>query len=260
MSLIVKSDIIAGVSPPINQNLSESLIDEFISIEKRYIQRDWEPAELDGGQFCEILSRILYHLDSLNLNLSKPVDDCLNYIENDSVTHNHLPRQNFLHIAKVIRAVYKFRSQRGAVHISPNYKPNHMDSRFIIESVRWCLFETIRLFWQGNQEEAAKVIRELLRFEIPVIGIYGDRLLVQRTDLSPEEEVLMLLHFAGENGFTRNELMQHLHLSSQKLTFVLTKLSASNSRKILEIQQKSYVLTDIGATFIRENLSEKLLL
>jgi hypothetical protein len=45
--------------------------DEFISAERRFIQRDWGPAELDGGQFCEILARTLYHQDSGNLNHTK---------------------------------------------------------------------------------------------------------------------------------------------------------------------------------------------
>ncbi|WP_334826646.1 hypothetical protein [Nostoc sp.] len=89
-------------------------------MERRYIQRDWEPAELDGGQFCEILARILYHFDSSNLNQSKPLDDCLRYIENEHVTHTMKSRHDALHLARVLRTVYKFRSQRGAVHISPN--------------------------------------------------------------------------------------------------------------------------------------------
>ena len=48
---------------------------------------------MDGGQFCEVLARVL-------------------------------------------QTVYKFRSQRGAVHISPTYSPNYMDANYVIEAVR----------------------------------------------------------------------------------------------------------------------------
>src|SRR5437773_2253485 len=119
MGLVEKQYIAKKLSPPCDEFLTNQLIDEFVSMERRYIQRDWEPAELDGGQFCEILARILYHKDSNNLNLSKSFDDCKRYIENEQVQHSLLPRQDVLHILKVLHTIYKFRSQRGAVHISP---------------------------------------------------------------------------------------------------------------------------------------------
>jgi hypothetical protein len=87
MGLIEKSYLISQISPPLDNLLASQLIDEFISMERRFIQRDWEPSELDGGQFCEVLARILYHIDSGNLNQSKYFDDCLRYIENDTVKH-----------------------------------------------------------------------------------------------------------------------------------------------------------------------------
>src|ERR1700720_4275451 len=98
MPLIDKATLIAKLAPPLDQSLTEALVDEFISLERRFIQRDWEPAELDGGQFCEVLARIIYHQDSGNLSLSKPYEDCLKYIENDQVPHALQPRRDALHI------------------------------------------------------------------------------------------------------------------------------------------------------------------
>lgn len=79
MGIIERNFLVSQISPPFDNLLANQLLDEFVSMEHRYIQRDWEPAELDGGQFCEILARILYHIDSSNLNQSKPLDDCLKY-------------------------------------------------------------------------------------------------------------------------------------------------------------------------------------
>ena len=149
MGLIEKKALIGRLAPPLVPFLVTQMVDEFVSMERRYIQRDWEPTELDGGQFGEILARILYHQDSANLNLKKQFDDCLAYVEDETNQNAHRvqPRQDSLHVAKVLRTIYKFRSQRGAVHISPQYKPNHMDSKFLMEAVRWCMNETMRLFW-----------------------------------------------------------------------------------------------------------------
>src|SRR5688572_13176069 len=103
MGLVERKALIAQISPPLDTFLATQLLDEFVSMERRFIQRDWEPAELDGGQFCEALARLLYHQDSANLDRDKPFDDCLKYIE-DAKSQNHhaiSPRRNALHLARV---------------------------------------------------------------------------------------------------------------------------------------------------------------
>ncbi len=260
MGLVEKQFLLSQLSPPLDGLLVTQLLDEFVSMERRFIQRDWEPTELDGGQFCEALARIIYHIDASNLNLTKQLDDCLRYIENDTVSHAMQTRHDALHIARVLRTVYKFRSQRGAVHISPTYKPNHMDSKFLIESVRWCMNETLRIFWQGDREKVAKAIRELLQFDVPCIGSFEDALLVQRTDLTPEEELLVLLHFAGETGFSRTELGRHSKCSASSVTRCLQKLEAADYRQIIFLGSGNYRLTDLGSKRIREQLADKLLM
>lgn len=260
MGLAEKNFIVHHISPPLDSLLTKQLIDEFVSMERHYIQRDWEPTELDGGQFSEILARILYHIDSGNLNQSKSLDDCLKYIENEQVSHTIKPRNDASHLARVLRTIYKFRSQRGAVHISPHYTPNHMDSKFMIESVRWCINEVLRIFWQGDREKVAKTIRELLQFDIPCIGQFEDILLVQRTDLTAEEEILVLLHYAGEIGFSRYELGRYTQYSASSVTKALQKLSSSQYRQIIVLSNERYRLTDLGSKRLREELADKLLL
>jgi len=260
VGLIEKRAILVRISPPLDNLLATQLLDEFVSAERRFIQRDWEPAELDGGQFCEVLARILYHMDSDNLNQGKPFEECTKYLENDQVPHALLPRHGILHLVRVLRTVYKFRSQRGAVHISPTYTPNHMDSKFVIESVRWCMNETIRMFWQGDKERAARAIRELLQFDVPCVGIFQDVVLVQRTDLTAEEEVLVLLHYAGEVGFSRGEIGQYSMSSAPSITRSIHALESPAKRQITLLGSGKYRLTDLGARRIRNELADKLLL
>jgi hypothetical protein len=259
LGLIEKRQLLAQLAPPLDTLLVTQLVDEFVSQEKRYIQRDWEPAELDGGQFCEVLARIVYHVDSTNLNRGKDVDECLKYIENDHVPHSH-PRREAMHLAKVMRTAYKFRSQRGAVHISPMYNANHVDSKLIIECVRWLMNDFLRIFWNGDKEQVAKAIRELLQFDVPCIGTFEGALLVQRTDLSPEEEILVLLHYSGETGFNRKALGQHAQCAAPRITEALQKLTAPDVRQIILVPNGNYTLTGLGHKRIREELSEKLLL
>jgi hypothetical protein len=261
MALIEKSKLLAQLSPPLDHLLTSQLLDEFISAERRFIQRDWEPAELDGGQFCEVLARILYHQDSGNLNQSKSFEDCCGYIENDQVMHAIVPRHTAIHVVRVLKTIYKFRSQRGAVHISPTYQPNHMDAKLVIENVRWAMNETLRIFWSGSDREAvAKAIRELLQFDVPCIGTFENVVMVQRTDLTAEEEVLLLLHYGGEHGLTRAEVGQYAQLQPPAVTRALQKLCAPDCRQAVLVANKRYRLSDLGSRRIREHLAHKLLL
>jgi hypothetical protein len=262
MPLVQIKSIFSHLVPPLDSQLVEQLVGEFRSLEKRFILGDWEPAELDGGQFAEVLSRILYHVDSGNLDRSRAVDHCLMYVEDFNSRNVHLvtPRHDALHMARVLRTVYKFRNQRGAVHVSPNYKANHMDARLMLECVRWCFGELLRQFWQGSKEDVARVIREILQFDVPCVGRYGESLLVQRIDLTAEEEVLILLHYSGESGMSRSELGRAAKCSAAGVSNTLKKLTSPQCRQIVELETGNYRLTDLGEKRLREELPDKLLL
>jgi hypothetical protein len=258
MALADKKLLISQIAPPLDFFLSTQLIDEFISCERRYVLRDWEPAELDGGQFCEIAARLLYQQDSGNLNLSKSVDDCLKYIENEQVAHAVKPRHNAIHIATVIRTIYKFRSQRGAVHVSPEYSANELDAKFVIEGCKWIFSEYLRLFWNGDRNKVANIIREIVQFDAPCVATFDDQILVQRTDLKSEDELLVLLHYAGDIGFSRRELGKHCLASPSSISTALTRLISPSVRQIIKLSSQNYRLTDLGQKRIRDNLAAKL--
>lgn len=226
MSLISKEILTGGICPPLDRNLVDQLLSEYISQEKRYILGDWEPATLDGGQFVEAAARIIYHQDSGNLNARKKVNDCLNYIEDPkSQFDHHFPKtKSAKHIAKALRTTYKFRSDRGAVHIDPEYSANQLDSRLVIEGCRWVLSEILRVFWTGDRQQVAKAIREILQYEVPAIGNYEGALHVQRVDCTVEEEVLLLLYWAGESGISRTDLGRFVRRSPPQVTRAIQSL------------------------------------
>jgi len=263
MPLVDKATLVLHLAPPLDAGLTTTLVEEFISQERRFIQRDWEPSQLDGGQFCEVLARILYHQDSGNLNPNKDFNECLKYIEDPDGNNRHQidPRRDALHLAKVLRTTYNFRSQRGGVHISSHYQPNHMDSKLIIEMVRWSFADTLRIFRKGtDREQVAKAIRELLSFDVPCIGRFEEVVMVQRIDVAADEELLVLLHYAGEHGFSRTELGKHAMLKPPAVTTALQKLTSPDVREVVLLKSANYRLTDLGSKRIREKLPDKLLL
>lgn len=120
--------------------------------------------------------------------------------------------------------------------------------------------ETLRIFWNGDREIVAKAVRELLQFDVPAIGKFGETVLVQRTDLNAEEELLVLLHYAGEAGFSRQSLGKYAQFAPSTITLALQRLIATDKRQIIMIGRNIYRLTDLGSKRVREQLAAKLVI
>lgn len=250
-------ELVSGVCPPLDDQLFRTLLDEYLSQERWYALGEWEPGELDGGQFAEVASRIVYHQDSGTLNQRKAVDKCLRYVENDANPHQFPEPQSARHLARAIRLIYKFRSSRGVAHISPTYNANQLDGRLVMDCCRWVLSEVLRIFWTGDAEEVARVIREIVRYEVPAIGEFEDRWLVQRTDVTTEEEILLLLRRAGEEGLLQARLVQFTGRARGTVSSALKNLSHQKRRQITRLSNRQYVLTALGCKTVLEELVDK---
>jgi hypothetical protein len=254
--------LIASLSPPLDCSLTRFLINEFISLERRYALADWEPAELDGGQFAEICARIVYRIDASNLNQRKQFDDCLKYVEDEKNSNKHAfpVRRTALHICKVLRTVYKFRSQRGAVHIDPDYTANELDAGMIIANVRWLMAEMLRVFWTSDRAQVAAAIREVVRYQVPAVLSIDGRHLVLRTDCGADEEILILLHNVGETGMSRGELGTSVQKAAPTITNALKELVSPKRRQGIKRADGMYALTPLGTKRLMEELAPKLTL
>ncbi|OJU88103.1 hypothetical protein BGO17_03970 [Candidatus Saccharibacteria bacterium 49-20] len=249
------ADLVSLLSQSIDGRLAQSLVDEFIELEEAFTARKWKATELDGGRFAEAASRIVYAIDSGNLNLTKGVDDCLRYIDSQQLSHAFPERQTAVHLAKVIRVVYKFRSQRGAVHVTPHYTANEIDSRLVQEMVRWILAELLRLFVVGDREVVAAIIRDLARFPFPLMRMFGDDAFLQATSFTTEEEILAHLLF-NRGGLAQADIVRVVPKDASGISRAIKKLQSASCRQIKKMGNK-WVLTDLGINRIEERLARE---
>lgn len=251
-----KSSVVAKLTPPLDSTLCGLLITEYISLEKRYFLRDWEPATLDGGQFCEIASRCVYHIDTQNLSMTKGVDECLAYVEDEkNQNRHHFPsRKDALQLCRALRLTYKFRSSRGAVHIDPSYTANEMDAKLVTETVRWIMCELVRIFWTGSPASAATVVKEVVSYRLPAIFYDGSAPLVQRPDLKTEDEILILLYDAGVSGMTLAQLRKSI--PRHRTTIGKTLAAVVGQRLATSTASSTWILTDRGRRSVETTLSD----
>jgi hypothetical protein len=230
----------------IDGTLALQLFAEAVDVEESFALKRWKYTELDGGRFAEVAARIIYSVDAQNVSLTRGVDECLKYIDNQSVSHAFPEKQSAVHLSKVIRSIYKLRSQRGAVHVSPTYSANEIDSRLVVESVRWILAEILRIFVTTDREVLASVVQELARFPQPLIRNYGGQPLLQSISFTTEEEVLIhLLH--ERQGMTMPQLVQVIPKDSTGVRKAVKRLAEAKVRQVVA-SGSIWEITDLGVT------------
>lgn len=243
-----------NLATTVDPTLAKQLIEEAVSIEEAFALRRWKYTELDGGRFAEVAARIVYAADSHNTSLTKSVDDCLKYIDNNQVPHNFPQPQASIHLAKVIRSIYKLRSQRGAVHVSPVFTANEIDSRLVLESARWVLAEILRIFGSIPRDDLAEIIQSLSRFPQPLIRMFGEVALLQSTTFTTEEEILAHLLFA-DSGLTATELTKAIPKDPSGIRRAATRLTTPKLRQVV-LREKAYMITDLGIQRVEEKINK----
>jgi hypothetical protein len=142
------------------------------------------------------------------------------------------------------------------VHVSPTYTANEIDSRFVVEGVRWILAELLRVFVTTDTLALVEEIEELSRFPQPLIRSYGGQPLVQSISLTTEEEVLAhLLH--DRDGMTQSDLVKVIPKDASGISRAVKLLSSARVRQIVYVGRLLQI-TDLGiarieARLIREN-------
>ena len=248
--------LVAQISPPLDRSLATALLTQFVDLERRFVVGDWEPATLNGGQFSEVASRIIYHLDSGTMNSRKSFDSCLAYVEDARNSNKHLfpDRPSARHLCKALRLIYKFRSQRGAVHIDPNHTANELDSTLVLSLSRWVVSEVLRIFWNGNRTEVAKTIRAIVRYRVPFVFEREGRSLVLWTNCTAEEEILLLIHNAGDVGLSRAEIGKAAMKTASAITRALKNLCSSAKRQVIKRDDGQFSLTPNGMKRVNEEI------
>ena len=158
-------------------------------------------------------------------------------------------------IVYVLRATYKLRSQRGAVHVSPTYTANEIDSRMVVEGVRWVLAELLRLFATSDQAALVVAVEELSRFPTPLIRNFGGTPFVQSINFTTEEEVLVhLLH--ERNGMRQADLVKVIPKDPSGVRKSVNSLALASKRHV-KLVADLYVITDPGIKRIEARLIEE---
>jgi hypothetical protein len=255
MASLTSPQLIVELSIIVDPNLAKSAVEDYIDMQQRFLAGDWKPTELNGGRLCEAIARCIHQLDVGSVTHSKLPGEICDRLENETVSHN-LAIKDRHHIAKVLRVLYKFRSDRGAVHISPFYSANELDSVLVLHLGKWLFSEFLRLAWNKDRQIIAETIQRIVRLEHSLIHELDGKPLVLATNVTAKEEILLQLNHATGNCLSRNAIRDLVHQKPANISVAISRML--KDKEVRTADNGDIALTPIGQKRIFEEIIPKL--
>lgn len=179
--------------------LRTELLDTYGKIASNYAEHRWEPSELNGGKFCEIVYSIVNGALRGNFptKASKPpamLQACQALESMPAVATRVGDRSLRILIPRVLPVLYEIRNNRNVGHVGAEVDPNFLDATAVYSLASWTLAELIRIFHNIPIKEAQAIVDALIERKIPLIWEVGDKRRVLDHKLKAGEQILLLLH------------------------------------------------------------------
>lgn len=239
--------------------LRTELIDVYSKIVNNYVESRWEPSELNGGKFCEVIYSICKGAleDNFPAKASKPsnmVEACKD-LENIPPDISRIGDRSLrILIPRMLPALYEVRNNRGVGHVGGDVDPNYMDSTVVYSVSSWIMAEMVRIFHSISVDDAQKIVDTLVERKLPLIWQVDEIKRVLNTSLSMIDQTLLLL-YSESCWIDESKLcacVEHSNTSIYRRD-VLKKL---HKKRLLEYRQDEHKvhLSPSGAKYVEEEL------
>lgn len=193
---IVKNELKKKIG---DNKLVDNLFLSFQKISEEFVAQ--KPVDLlqNTGLFVESALRVVEHLVfgiHTHLGSKFDVDICIQKLEKASG-----PDGLRIHVARLSRTVYDFRSRKKAVHLKA-VDPQAIDANLVFNVCNWILIEILK---ESGIQDAESTIKMLFTRKIPLVQSVEDILRTTNPELSGPQRILLLLYSAPD-GLTEDQL------------------------------------------------------
>lgn len=222
------------------RKLRDELVDCYQLIIMNYSEGRWEPAELNGGKFCEIVYSIIHGAlaGSFPVRSQKPrnmVDACRS-LESMPVPPGLAGGRSLrIQIPRLLPYLYEIRNNRGVGHVGGDVNPNAADSSVVLSSCSWIMAELVRIFHQMPLLEAQGVVDALVSRSHPLVWGVDNIKRVLDPGLKKSDQVLILLY--SQTGWTDIRLLGSWVEYANKSLFRSRVLIPLHKARLIEFSQ-----------------------
>lgn len=179
--------------------LRDPLLATFHEIASNYIEHRWEPSELNGGKFCEVVFSIIDGAvkGKFPAKPTKPANmrDACQALEKIPPNVKLVGDRSFrILIPRLLPGLYEIRNNRGVGHIGGDVNPNLMDAGAVYNLASWILAELVRIFHGVSTKEAQEIVNALMERKSSLIWEVADVKRVLDPKMAIRDQVLLLLH------------------------------------------------------------------
>lgn len=249
----------AKVLSGIPSGLREPLLQSYQEIGTNFAEHRWEPSELNGGKFCEVVYTILSGtLSGAYPNRpSKPanmVDSCrsLERIKPDPTRVGD--RSLRILIPRMLLALYEIRNNRGVGHVGGDVDPNFMDATAVYGMSSWTLAELVRVFHDISSREAQETVDALAERKLTLIWEIGTIRRVQDPKMKKSDQALVLL-YSKPAWVEEQDLRTWVEYSSET-KFRKNILRPLHNERLIEYAEKAHRarISPLGSTKVEEEI------
>lgn len=179
--------------------LRSELLASYKEIAANYVEHHWEPSELNGGKFCEVVYSIINGAiaGKFPAKSTKPRDmvtacRALESTPQDSTRPGD--RSLRILIPRILPPLYEIRNNRGVGHVGGDVDPNFLDATVVYSMASWVLAELVRIFHNVSTKEAQEAVDMLIERKIPLIWEIGETKRVLDPSMDSKDQALLLLH------------------------------------------------------------------
>jgi len=221
--------------------LRDTLLKSYSEITSNYLQRRWEPSELNGGKFCEAVHSIVEGAvkGSFPASAAKPANmvSACRTLENMPVDSSRVGDRSLrLLIPRVLPVLYEIRNNRGVGHVGGDVDANHMDAEAVLAMASWVMAELVRVCHGVSREEAKETVDALMERKTPIVWeVEGvKRILDDR--MAAKDQVLMLLHHSA-GWISATDLCNYIEYSNLSM-FRSSVLKSLHKQRLIEFEEK----------------------
>lgn len=250
--MIDSARVLAGLPP----SLREELVKAYQQIMSNYLERRWEPSELNGGKFCEAAYLIVQGVVTGGpaVKPSNMVAAC-RALENGPKDPNRVGDRSLrVLIPRAICLIYEIRNNRGVGHIGGDVDANHMDAEAVQAMASWIMAELVRVFHGVAIREAQEVVDALVERKSPMIWEVGQVKRVLDSRMCTKDQVLMFLHHSA-GWISTDDLFKWTEYSNPSV-FRSNVLASLHKKRLIEFDPNRNLarISPLGGAEVEEKL------
>ncbi len=232
----------AGALGAIPPAFRDPLLAAYREITANYANHKWEPSELNGGKFCEIVHGVL--LGALTGKYpqapTKPknVVAACQALEQMPAGPNRVGDHSLrVLIPRALPVLYDVRNNRGVGHVGGDVDPNLMDATLVLGMASWVMAELVRVFHGVTTAAAQDLADALAERKHPLVwGVGGTRRVLDPA-MSQRDQALVLLY--SRTGWVAECDVAHWVGQASTAVFRRDVLKPLHRERMVEYEQGS---------------------